>query len=73
MGLKSSKNGLSVSRKTEFLCLFAIQNEVTGEKSSDLGGNYLKQRRLLTYGNLTSFALTSQLQDSLNKSRTSKK
>ena len=59
--------------KLNFLCLFAIQHEVTGEKSSDLGGNYLRQRRLPKYGMLTSFVLPSQLQDSLNKSRTSKK
>ena len=62
-----------VSGEIEILCLFAIQDEVTGEKSSDLGGNYLRQRRLLKYGMLTSFVLPSQLQDSLNKSRTSKK
>ena len=35
-----------ISGKIEFLCLFAIQDEVTGKKSSDLGGNYLRQRRL---------------------------
>ena len=29
-----------VSGKIEFLCLFAIQDEVTGEKSSNLRGNY---------------------------------
>ena len=62
-----------VSGKIEFLCLFAIQDEVTGEKSSDLGGNYLRQRRLPKYGMLTSFVLPIQLQDSLNKSRTSRK
>ena len=62
-----------VSAEIEFLCLFAIQDEVTGEKSSDLGENYLTQRRRLKYGRLTSFVLPSQLQDSLNKSRTSKK
>ena len=62
-----------VSGKIEFLCRFAIQDEVTGEKCSDLGGNYLKQRRLLKYGKLTSFVLPSQLQDSPDKSRTSKK
>ena len=33
-----------VSGEIEFLCLFAIQGEVTGEKSSDLGGNYLRQK-----------------------------
>ena len=62
-----------VSGEIEFLCLFAVQDEVTGEKSSDLGGNYLRQTMLLKYGMLTSFVLPSQLQDSLNKSRTSKK
>ena len=62
-----------VSGKIEFLCLFAIQDEITGEKSSNLGGNYLRQRGLPKYGMLTSFVLPSQLQDSLNKSRTSKK
>ena len=62
-----------VSEKIEFLCLFAIQDDVTGEKSSDFGENYLRQRRLLKYGMLTSFVLPSELQDSLNKSRTSKK
>ena len=54
-----------VSGKIEYLCLFAIQDEVTGEKSSDLGGNYLGQRRLPKYGMLTSFVLHSQLQGSL--------
>ena len=55
-------------------CVPAIQDEVTGENNSDLGGNYLRQRIwLLKYGILTSFVLPSQLQDSLNKSRTSKK
>ena len=33
-----------VIEKIEFLCLFAIQGEVTGEKSSNLRGNYLRQR-----------------------------
>ena len=28
-----------VSGKIEFLCLFAIKDEVTGKKSSDLRGN----------------------------------
>ena len=62
-----------VSTKIEFLCVFAIQDQVIGEKSSDLGGNYLRKRGLLKYGMLTSFVLPSQLQDSLNKFRTSKK
>ena len=62
-----------VSGKIELLCLFAIQDEVTGEKSSNLRGNYLRQRRLPDYGMLTSFALSLQLQDSLNPSRTPKK
>ena len=47
-----------VSGKIEFLCLFAIQDEVTGEKSSYLGGNYSRQRRLPKYGMLTSFVLS---------------
>ena len=55
-----------VSGKIEFLCLFAIQDEVTGEKSSNLRGNYSRQRTLPKYGML-------QLQDSLNPSRTPKK
>ena len=56
--LKSSKNGLLVSGKIELLSLFATQDEVTGEKSSNLRGNYLRQRRLPKYGMLTSFALS---------------
>ena len=32
-----------VSGETEFLCLFAIQDEVTGEKCSNLRGNYSRQ------------------------------
>ena len=59
--------------KLKFLCLFAIQDEVTGEKSSNLRGNYSRQRRLPNYGMLTSFVLSLQLQDSLNPSRTPKK
>ena len=47
-----------VSGKIEFLCLFAIQDEVTGEKSSNLRGNYSRQRRLPKYGMLTSFVLS---------------
>ena len=35
-----------VSGKIELLCLFAIQDEVTGEKSSNLRENYLRQKRL---------------------------
>ena len=55
-------------------CVPAIQDKVTGEKNSDLGGNYLRQRIwLIKCGILTGFVLPSQLQDSLNKSRTSKK
>ena len=42
--------------KIEFLCLFAMQDEVTGEESSNLGGNYLIQRRLPKYGMLTNFS-----------------
>ena len=41
--------------KIEFLCLFAIQDEVTGEKSSNLRGNYLRQRRLPKYDMLADF------------------
>ena len=62
-----------VSRKIEFLCLFAIQNEVTGEKSSNLRENYSRQRRLPKCGMLTSFVVFEELQDSLNPSRTPKK
>ena len=62
-----------VSGKIESLCPFAIQDEVTGEKSSNLKGNYLRQRRLSKYGMLTSFVLFQQLQDSLNPYRTLKK
>ena len=32
--------------KIDFLYLFTIPDEVTGEKSSNLRGNYLRQRRL---------------------------
>ena len=62
-----------VSGKIEFLCLFAIQDEVTGEKSSNVRGNYLRQRMLPKYGMLTSIVLLYQLQDSLNPSGTPKK
>ena len=44
-----------VSGKTEFLCLFAIQDEVTGEKSSNLRGNVWRQKRLPKYGMSTNF------------------
>ena len=47
-----------VSGITEVLCLFAIQDEVTGDKRSNLRGNYLRQRRLPKYGMLTRFALS---------------
>ena len=47
-----------VSGKIKFLCLFAIQDEATGEKSSNLRGNYQRQRRLPKYGMLTSFVLS---------------
>ena len=47
-----------VSEKIEFLCLFAIQDEVTGEKSSNLRGNYKRQRSHPKYGMLTSFVLS---------------
>ena len=50
VSLNSSKIGLS--RQWE-----AIQDEVTEEKSSNLKGNYLRQRRLPKYGMLTSFVL----------------
>ena len=62
-----------VSGTIELLCLFAIQDEVTGEKSSNLGGNYSRQRRLPKYDMLTSFVLSQQLQGSLSPSRTLKK
>ena len=42
--------------KIDFLCLFAIQDEVTREKSSNLRGNYLRQRRLPKYGMLPNFS-----------------
>ena len=73
MSLKSSKMAFLVSGKVEFLCLFAIQDEVTGEKGSNLRGNYSRQRRLPKYGILTSFVLSLQLQASFNPSRTPKK
>ena len=47
-----------VSGKIEFLSLFAIQVEVTGEKSSNLRGNYSRQKRLPKYVMLTSFVLS---------------
>ena len=47
-----------ISGEIEFLCLFAIQDEVTGEKSSKLRENYSKQRRLPKYGMLTSSVLS---------------
>ena len=59
-----------VSWKIEFLCLFAIRDEVTAEESSNLRGNYSRHRRLPKYGMLTSFVLSLQLQNSLNPSRT---
>ena len=59
-----------VSGKIEFLSLFAIRDEVTGEKSSNLRGNYSRHRRLPKYGMLTSFVVSLQLQDSFNPSRT---
>ena len=62
-----------VSGKIEFLCLFAIRDVVTGEKSLNLRGNYSRQRRLSKFGMLTSFVLSLQLQDSLDPSRTPKK
>ena len=62
-----------VSGKIKFFCLFAIQDEVTGEKNSSLRGNYSRQRRLPKDDMLTSFVLSLQLQDSLNPSGTPKK
>ena len=59
-----------VSWKIECLCLFAIQDEVTGEKCSNLRENYSRQRRL---GMLPSSLLSQQLQNSFNPSRTLKK
>ena len=47
-----------VSGKIEFLCLFAIQDEVTGEKSSDLRENYSRQR-FSKYGMLKKFCIIS--------------
>ena len=58
VSLKPSKMAFLVSGKIELLCLFAIQDEVTGEKSSNQRGNYLNQRRLPKYDMLTSFALS---------------
>ena len=62
-----------VGGKIEFLCLFAIQDGVTGEKNSNLRGDYSRHRRLPKYGILASFVLFKQLQDSLNSYRTLKK
>ena len=45
-----------VIEKIEFSCLFAMQGEVTGEKSSNLRGNYLRKRMLPKYGMLTNFS-----------------
>ena len=39
-------------------CVFAIQDEVTGEKSSNLRGNYSRQTGLPKYSMLISFALS---------------
>ena len=57
-----SKWPFSSVGKLKLLCLFAIQDEVTGEKSSSLRGNYSRQRKLPKYGMLTSFVLYLQLQ-----------
>ena len=62
-----------VSGETEFLGMFAIQDEVTREKRSNLRGKYSRQRRLPKQGMSTSFVLSLQLQDSFNPSRTPKK
>ena len=52
------KNGFSRQWEIELLCLFAIQDEVIGEKSSHLRGNYSRQKRLPEYDMLTSFVLS---------------
>ena len=62
-----------VSGKIEFLCLFAMKDKVTREKSSNLRGDSLRKRRLSKYDMLTSFVLSLQLQDPLNPSRNPKK
>ena len=48
------KTAFLISWKIEFLCLFAIRDEVTGEKSSNLRGNYSRQRRLPKYSFVSS-------------------
>ena len=58
VSLNQVKIAFLVSGKIELLCLFAIQDEVTGEKSSNLRGNYVRQKKLPKYGLLTSFALS---------------
>ena len=58
VSLKSSKMTFLVSGKIEFSCHFAMRDEVTGEKSSNLRGNYSRHRRLRKYGMLTSFVLS---------------
>ena len=62
-----------VSGKVEVLCLFAIQDEVTAKKSSNLRGNYSTQRRFPKHGMLASFILSQQLPGSFNSSITPKK
>ena len=45
-----------ISGKIEFLCLLAIQDEVTGEKSSNLRGNYSRQKASKT-GHVNKFCV----------------
>ena len=47
-----------VNGKIEFLCLFAIQDEVTGEKSSNLKGNYSRQASKIWHVNKFCVILT---------------
>ena len=47
-----------ISGKIEPSYLFAIQDEVSGEKSSNLRGNYQRQRMHPKYSMLTSFVLS---------------
>ena len=59
VSFKSSKNGLLVIGKIEILCLFEIQGEVTGEKSSNLRGNYLRQASKIWHVNKFFMILTT--------------
>ena len=47
-----------VSGKIEFSSLFVMQDEVTGEKSSNLRGNYKIKGRHPKYSMLTSYVLS---------------